>query len=122
MERCTRSLVLKSKAFENEINSLAAVAFSAIKIVCVATSRLIDLVIPVEEPYGEVQQDSELVILGFRPPSCSKESKVRRYESIELALVIEYATPLCQLDSECVVEEVRRYLSSRVLDTGISFL
>ena len=82
MERPTRSLVLKSKAFENEVNSLAAVAFGAIEIVCVATSRLIDLVVPVKEPYGEVQQDSELVILGFRPPSSSKESEVRRFESI----------------------------------------
>lgn len=87
-----RRLVLETKTLENKVDSLTAVSFSAIEIVSVATSWLVDLVVPVEKPDSKVHEDSQLVALGFGPPCSSEEGEVGSDETFELALITENAS------------------------------
>jgi hypothetical protein len=93
------ALALEAKALEYEVSCTLAISISARKIVCVAASRLIDLIIPSEKPYDEVQQNFELFILRFRPPSCNEESKVGSFERLEPSFIVEDTVAVNQ--SEC---------------------
>jgi hypothetical protein len=64
------------KAFVSKIDRLRAVLLSTCQVARVCTSRLVDFVIPDEEPDREKQQHLELFIVCFGPPCSGKEGEV----------------------------------------------